>query len=82
MSAHNRIPFIQKQDVAYIQNTNITGIFDETHDVIKVGKNVTTTMNEGNVTTSGADITLKAKKVILDGGTYISVGSKLRTINP
>jgi hypothetical protein len=39
-------------------------------------------MSTGNVTTSNADITLRAREVLLDSGTYISIGSKLKTINP
>lgn len=82
ITAPNRIPYIQEPDVMYIQNKNITGIVNETHDVIKIGSNVTTQQEEGEVTTSNADITLKANKVLLDRGTNISVGSVLKTINP
>ena len=82
VSAHNRIPFIQRPDVLYIQNTNIMGTLDETHDIIKVGNHVTTTIDSGDVTTSNADITLRANEVVLDSGTYISVGTKLRIENP
>lgn len=82
VSAHNRIPFIQTPDVLYIQNTNITGTLDETHDMIKVGNHVTTIMETGDVTTSSADITLRANEVVLDSGTEISVGSSLKIINP
>lgn len=82
VSAHNRIPFIQKQDVMYIQNTNIVGNLNETHDVVKVGNHVNPAITTGDVTTSGANITLKAKEVLLDSGTYISVGSTLKTITP
>lgn len=82
VSAHNRIPYIQCPDVMYIQNTNITGTLDETHDIIKVGNHVTTTIDTGNVTTSNANITLRANKVILESGTKISTGSSLKTINP
>lgn len=82
VSAHNRIPFIQFIDVLYIQNTNITGILNEAHDTIKIGNHVTTKIDAGNVTTSNAEITLKAKKVVLDSGTQISVGTKLKTVNP
>lgn len=82
ISAHNRIPYIQTPDVIYIQNTNITGTFDESHDIIKVGNHVTTTKAAGDVTTSNAEITLRARKVLLDDGTYISVGSSLKTVDP
>lgn len=82
ISAHNRIPFVESPDVMYIQNTHITGTIDENHDVIKVGKHVTSSMPTGDVTTSNADITLRAKKVVLDRGTRISIGTKLRTVNP
>lgn len=82
VSGHNRIPFIQKPDIMYIQNTNITGTLNEEHDVIKMGNHVTTTIETGDVTTSNANITLRAKEVFLDGGTHISVGSTLTTINP
>jgi len=82
VSSHNRIPFIQRPDVLYIQNTNITGTLDENHDMIKVGNHVTTTIDTGDVTTSNADITLRANGVVLDSGTYISVGSKIRIENP
>lgn len=82
VSAHNRIPFIQNPDIMYVQNTHITGTLNETHDVIKVGNHVTSTMPTGDVTTSNANITLKARKVVLDSGTCISVGSTLKTINP
>lgn len=81
ISAHNRIPYIQSPDIMYIQNTNITGTFDEFHDIIKVGNHVTTAIEAGDVTTSNAEITLRARKVVLDDGTYISVGSSLRTDN-
>ncbi len=81
ISAHNRIPYIQSPDIMYIQNTNITGTFDESHDIIKVGNHVTTAIEAGDVTTSNAEITLRARKVVLDDGTYISVGSSLRTDN-
>lgn len=82
VSNHNRIPFIQYPDVMYIQNTNIAGRLDETHDIIKVGNHVTTTISSGDVTTSNADITLRARKVLLDKGTYISIGSSLKIVNP
>lgn len=82
ISAHNRIPFIQYPDVMYIQNTNIIGTLNETHDMIKVGNHVTTTIDTGDVTTSNADITLRANQVLLDSGTQISIGSKLRILNP
>jgi hypothetical protein len=39
-------------------------------------------MVPGNVTTSNANIVLRAKKVMLDSGTYISKGSALKTVNP
>lgn len=82
VSAHNRIPFIQNPDILYIQNTNITGTLDVTHDVIQVGNHVTNTMETGNVTTTNADITLRAREVLLDSGTSISVGSTLRVVSP
>lgn len=82
ISGHNRIPFIQTPDVLYIQNTNITGTLDETHDVIKVGNHVTTSMATGDVTTSNANITLRANEILLDSGTNISVGSTLIIVNP
>ncbi|WP_337568747.1 C25 family cysteine peptidase [Hallella sp.] len=78
VSAHNRVPFIQYPDVKYLQNEQITGELKETHDVIKVGNHVTDLKAIGDVTTSNADITLKARKVLLDKGTYISKGSKLK----
>ncbi|WP_337636195.1 hypothetical protein, partial [Hallella sp.] len=65
-------------DVKYLQNEQITGELKETHDVIKVGNHVTDLKAIGDVTTSNADITLKARKVLLDKGTYISKGSKLK----
>jgi len=70
-----------KGDFYKFQNTNITGTFDEFHDIIKVGNHVTTAIEAGDVTTSNAEITLRARKVVLDDGTYISVGSSLRTDN-
>lgn len=82
VSGHNRIPFINKVSVMYIQNTNIVDTLNETHDTIKIGNHVTTKMSFGDVTTSNANIILKAKKVILDSGTYISKGSSLKTVNP
>lgn len=82
VSAHNRIPFIQYPDVMYIQNKNITGTLEETHDIIKVGNHVTTAMDAGDVTTSNANIALKANNALLDSGTYISLGSTLRISNP
>ena len=82
ISAHNRIPYIQQPDIRYLQNTTITGTLNETHDVIKVGNHVTTMQDAGDVSISNADITLKAKKVVLDCGTNISTGSILRTVNP
>ena len=78
VSAHNRIPFVQYPDVMYLQNGQVAGKLKETHDVIKVGNHVTDNKAFGDVTTSNADITLKARKVLLDKGTYISKGSKLR----
>ena len=51
-----------------------------THDVIKVGNHVTSTVDTGDVTTSNADITLRANKVVLDAGTRISVGSTLKIL--
>lgn len=82
ISAHNRIPYIQSPDIMYIQNTNITGTFDESHDIIKVGNHVTTAIEAGDVTTSNAEITLNARKVVLDDGIYISEGSSLKTVDP
>lgn len=41
-----------------------------------------TTIDSGDVTTSIADITLRANEVVLDSGTYNSVGTKLRIENP
>ena len=82
VSGHNRIPFIQNPDVLYIQNTNIAGTLDESHDVIKVGNHVTTTIATGDVTTTNANIILRAKEILLDSGTHISVGTTLETVNP
>lgn len=82
VSIHNPISTIQYSDVMYIQNTNISGRLDETHDIIKVGNHVTTTISSGDVTTSNADITLRAREVLLDKGTYISIGSSLKIVNP
>ena len=82
VSGHNRIPFIQKPDVLYIQNTHITGTLNESHDIIKVGSHVTTSVASGDVTTSNANIILRAREVLLDSGTHISLGSTLKTINP
>lgn len=82
VSGHNRIPFIQRPDVMYIQNTNISGGLTEVHDVIKVGNHVTSEINPGDVTTSNANILLKARKVVLDRGTYISTGTTLKIENP
>lgn len=82
VSAHNRRPFIQVPNVSYIQNKNITGTLEVINDTIRIGNHVTTKMNFGDVTTSNANIILKAKKVILDCGTYISKGSSLKTVNP
>lgn len=82
VSAHNKIPFIQYPDLMYIQNTNITGYIEETHDVIKIGNHVTTTIETGDVTTTDANITLRAGKVLLDSGTNISIGSKLKINSP
>ena len=56
--------------------------FSEIHKPIKVGNHVTTTIDTGDVTTSNADITLRANQVLLDSGTQISIGSKLRILNP
>ena len=78
VSAHNRIPFVQYSDVKYIQNMNIVGKLEEMHDVIKVGNHVTDSELSGDVTTSEANVNLKARKVLLDKGTYISKGSTLR----
>ncbi len=47
---------------------------EETHDVIKVGNHVTDLETAGDVIVSGANITLNARKVLLDNGTYISKG--------
>lgn len=80
VSAHNKIPYMDDPDVLYIQNTNISGKMEEVHDVIKVGSNVTSDMSFGNVTTTNADITLRAKKVVLDKGTSISKGTTLKII--
>ena len=82
VSGHNRIPFIQNPDVLYIQNTNITGTLDESHDVIRVGNHVTTAIATGDVTTSNANITLRAREILLDSGTHISAGSTLKAVNP
>ena len=62
----------------YIQNMNIVGKLEEMHDVIKVGNHVTDSELSGDVTTSEANVNLKARKVLLDKGTYISKGSTLR----
>ena len=78
VSAHNRIPFVQYSDVKYLQNVNIVGKLEEAHDVIKVGNHVTDSEPTGDVTTSDANVSLKARKVLLDRGTYISKGSTLR----
>ena len=78
VSEHNRIPFIQYPDVMYLQNEQVSGALKETHDVIKVGNHVTDLKAPGDVTTSNADITLKARKVLLDKGTYISKGTTLK----
>lgn len=78
ISGHNRIPFVQRPDVLYIQNENIEGTVNEFRDIIKVGSNVTSTKPQGDVTTSNADITLRAKETILDCGTFISLGTTLK----
>lgn len=81
VSGHNRIPFFQYPDVKNIQNVNIVGRLVENHDVIRVGNHVTEAEQLGDVTTFEAYISLKARKVLLDKGTYISKGSTL-IVNP
>lgn len=44
--------------------------------VIKVGNHVTTTIATGDVNTTNANITLRAKEVLLDSGTHISAGTE------
>ena len=36
----------------------------------------------GDINITNANITLRANDVLLDSGTYISVGTKLETVNP
>ena len=81
VSAHNRIPYIQYPDVKYIQNEKISGKLDERHDVIKVGNHVTSSMLPGDVSISNADVVFKARRVLLDSGTYISLGNTMK-VNP
>ncbi len=48
----------------------------------RMPSNNNTSMATGDVTTSNANITLRANEILLDSGTYISVGSTLKTVNP
>lgn len=81
ISAHNKVPYIDRLDVKYIQNTNLKGTITESHDLIKVGSSVTSKEPIGYVTTTNANVTLRAKKVVLDKGTFISKGSTLKVVN-
>ena len=57
-------------------------LLDESHDEIRVGNHVTTSVATGDVTTSNANITLRAREIFLDSGTHISAGSTLKAVNP
>ena len=81
VSAHNKIPYIVTPNVLYIQNVTTTGTNSYNADYIKVGTAVTNEIPTGDVTLGGTQVTLRGKKVILEGTTTVPLGTVLN-INP
>lgn len=83
ISSHNRIPYICDVDpyVVYIQNENVLGPANYSAENIKIGTNVTNTKPQGPVVFESGNISLKAKRNLLEGTTTVNKGTRLTLIN-
>lgn len=79
ISGHNKIPYIDDPTVIYIQDEIVDG-YDYEADIIRIGSNVTSEINEGPVIFDGEKSTLKAKYISIQGETIINKGTAVDLI--
>ena len=72
---------INTPHVVYIQNETITGTKTISADSIYVGRDVTNTKEQGDVTLGQGDITLKAEYIEIKNSTTVPLGTTLKIEN-
>jgi len=72
---------INTPHVVYIQNETITGTKTISADSIYVGRDVTDTKEQGDVTLGQGDITLKAEYIEIKNSTTVPLGTTLKIEN-
>lgn len=77
ISAHNKIPYIDRPTNVYIQNDTITDGRVYQAPNIEVGAQVTTNKPYGDVNISG-NVSLSGQQVILESGTNVNLGGELK----
>ena len=80
VSAHNKIPYINKNTTIYIQNQTLNGPLNITGDKIIIGSSVTSSKPEGPVIFNSGEITITANEIIMEDGVTINKGAILNTI--
>ena len=80
VSAHNKIPYINKCTTICIQNKVLNGPLNIIGDKIIIGSSVTSEEPEGPVIFNSGEITLTANEIVMESGVTINKGVKLNTI--
>lgn len=80
VSAHNKIPYINKNTTTYIQNQTLNGPLTITGDKVIIGSSVTSSKPEGPVIFNSGEITITANEIIMEDGVTINKSVKLNTI--
>lgn len=81
VSAHNKIPFIDRRSLLYMQNETLAGSNDLEADVVIAGEHVTDKKDYGEVRVVSGKTTIQAQTVELYGGTSVSLGAELEITN-
>ena len=80
VSAHNKIPYINKNTTTYIQNQTLNGPLNITGDKVIIGSSVTSSKPEGPVIFNSGEITITANEIIMEDGVTINKDVILNTI--
>jgi hypothetical protein len=76
------VPYVKTfEHILYIQNMLITGPQNYESDIIKIGSNVTNTMETGPVVFENGEISIKGKSVTIEGGTEVDKQTILKITN-
>ncbi|MBP5339126.1 MAG: hypothetical protein J6Z14_07475 [Prevotella sp.] len=82
VSAHNKIPFIDEEDIVFLQNEILTGTNNIEADIILVGEHVTDMKSQGVVTLeSGSRTSMSAQTIEINSGTTVKQGAELEIGN-